>query len=101
MGKLYLNNGNWNGEQLVDSSFIKTSFTTIDLPIYGIGIWVDNYKGYEIGMMRGHLGQYVMFIPEINLIISRFGRKYPAKGIIEITEDTYIYIDEALRITGN
>ena len=23
MGKLYLNNGNWNGEQLVDSSFIK------------------------------------------------------------------------------
>ena len=27
MGKLYLNNGNWNGEQLVDSSFIKTSFT--------------------------------------------------------------------------
>jgi len=101
MGKLYLNNGNWNGEQLVDSSFIKTSFTTIDSPIYGIGIWVDNYKGYEIGMMRGHLGQYVMFIPEINLIISRFGRKYPAKGIIEITEDTYIYIDEALRITGN
>ena len=101
MGKLYLNNGNWNGEQLVDSSFIKTSFTTIDMPIYGIGIWVDNYKGYEIGMMRGHLGQYVMFIPEINLVISRFGRKYPAKGIIEITEDTYIYIDEALRITGN
>ena len=101
MGKLYLNNGNWNGQQLVDSNFIKTSFTTIDSPIYGIGIWVDNYKGYEIGMMRGHLGQYVMFIPEINLIISRFGRNYTEKGIIEITEDTYIYIDEALRITGN
>jgi hypothetical protein len=42
-----------------------------------------------------------MFIPEINLIISRFGRNYTEKGIIEITEDTYIYIDEALRITGN
>ncbi len=101
IGKLYLNNGNWNGEQLVDSSFIKTSFTTKDSPIYGIGIWVDNYKGYEIGMIRGHLGQYVIFIPEKELIISRFGRNYIDKGIIEVTEDTYIYIDEALRITGS
>ena len=62
---------------------------------------MTNYKGYQIGMMRGHLGQYVMFIPEKDLIISRFGKQYIDKGVIEITDDTYVYIDEALRISDN
>ena len=101
MGKLYINNGNWNGEQLVNKDYIKNSLIPRDTLIYGLGIWMTNYKGYEIGMMRGHLGQYIMFVPEKDLIISRFGRQYIEKGIIEITDDTYVYIDEALRIADN
>lgn len=101
MGKLYINNGSWNGEQLVSEDYIKNSLTPRDTLIYGLGVWMTNYRGHEIGMMRGHLGQYIMFIPEKNIIISRFGREYIDKGIIEITEDTYAYIDEALRITDN
>jgi CubicO group peptidase (beta-lactamase class C family) len=101
MGKLYINNGSWNGEQLVSEDYIKNSLTPRDTLIYGLGVWMTNYRGHEIGMMRGHLGQYIMFIPEKNIIISRFGREYIDKGIIEITEDTYVYIDEALRITDN
>lgn len=101
MGKLYINNGSWNGEQLVSEDYIKNSLTPRDTLIYGLGVWMTNYRGHEIGMMRGHLGQYIMFIPKKNIIISRFGREYIDKGIIEITEDTYVYIDEALRITDN
>ena len=101
MGKLYINNGNWNGEQLVSKDYIKNSLTPRDTLIYGLGVWMTNYKGHQIGMMRGHLGQYVMFIPEKELIISRFGRQYIDKGVIEITDDTYVYIDEALRISDN
>ena len=101
MGKLYINNGNWNGDQLVNEEYIKNSLTPRDTLIYGLGVWMKNYKGHQIGMMRGHLGQYVMFIPEKDLIISRFGRQYIDKGVIEITDDTYVYIDEALRISDN
>ena len=101
IGKLYLNNGDWNGTRLINSSFIENSIKAKVSDIYGIGTWLINYKGLDITMMRGHLGQYVIVIPEKKLIITRTGKKYMDNGSIEITEDSFIYIDEALRIVDN
>ena len=101
IGKLYLNNGDWNGTRLINSSFIENSIKAKVSDIYGIGTWLTNYKGLDIAMMRGHLGQYVIIIPEKKLIITRTGKKYMDNGAIEITEDSFIYIDEALRIVDN
>ena len=101
IGKLYLNNGDWNGTKLINSSFIENSIKAKVSDIYGIGTWLTNYKGLDIAMMRGHLGQYVIIIPEKKLIITRTGKKYMDNGAIEITEDSFIYIDEALRIVDN
>ena len=66
MGKLYINNGNWNGEQLVNENYIKNSLTPRDTLIYGLGVWMTNYKGYQIGMMRGHLDNMLcLFLKKI------------------------------------
>lgn len=74
-GKLYKQYGKWNGKQILDSSFVARSIRPRfkDSPQYGYGLWLAEYNGKKIFYMRGHLGQYVIVIPEDDLIIVRLG----------------------------
>ena len=96
-GKLYLNNGNWNGQQILDSTFIKKCITPrfAESPEYGYGWWIHNFLGKDLYYMRGHLGQFVIVIPQDNLIIVRLGH---LKGLQTETDphsnDLYIYVEE-------
>ncbi|MFD0977171.1 serine hydrolase domain-containing protein [Salinimicrobium gaetbulicola] len=103
LGKLYKHFGTWNGNQLLDSSFVATSIQPRfeDSPHYGYGLWLENYRDKEIFYMRGILGQYVIVIPEDDLIIVRLGEeKYPKKEDQEHSDDFYVYIDEAYKMLG-
>lgn len=83
-GKLYLQKGNWNGVQLVDTDYVNAS-TTANLledaetkqlsTNYGYQIWITKYDGLHIFYMRGILGQYVITVPDKNLIIVRLGKE--------------------------
>ena len=96
-GKLYLNNGSWNGQQILDSTFIKKSITPrfAESPEYGYGWWIHNFLGKDLYYMRGHLGQFVIVIPQDNLIVVRLGH---LKGLQTETDphsnDLYIYVEE-------
>lgn len=101
-GKLYKDNGMWNGEQILESDFVNTS-TQPRFPEddnYGYGFWLSNYRGKKIFAMRGILGQYVITIPEDDLIIVRLGHQRgafaPGKSF---TKDFYDYIDAAYEMT--
>jgi CubicO group peptidase (beta-lactamase class C family) len=103
-GKLYKDNGKWNGKQLLDSTFIaksiKPRFTKS--PEYGYGWWLKEQNGKQFFMMRGHLGQYVIVQPEDNVIIVRLGHhKSPDVGKPTFTEDISTYIDEAYNMLNN
>ncbi|SHL08941.1 serine hydrolase domain-containing protein [Myroides odoratimimus] len=97
-GKLYKDLGQWNGEQILDSAFIKKSVTPRfkDGPEYGYGWWLVNHKGQDFFYMRGHLGQFVIVSPKDNVIIVRLGH---LKGVQTEEDphsnDLYTYIDEA------
>jgi len=103
LGKLYKQKGNWNGQQLLDSSFVKlfTQPRFKNAP-YGYGFWLSNYLGKEIFYMRGHLGQFVIVIPEDDLIIVRLGH---LKGLQTQTDphsnDLYTYIDQTYQMLKN
>lgn len=96
-GKLYLQHGMWNGEKILPTDFVFKSINPRfdEAPQYGYGWWLSNYKNKHIYYMRGHLGQFVIVIPEDELIIVRLGH---LKGLQTETdphsEDLYIYIDE-------
>ncbi|MBT7383877.1 MAG: serine hydrolase, partial [Cryomorphaceae bacterium] len=47
LGKLYLNYGNWNGNQIIDSTFVESSMKPFldDFDAYGIGLWLKKHKG--------------------------------------------------------
>lgn len=100
-GKLFKQNGNWNGEQILSEEFIQKSINPrfTESPQYGYGWWLSNYQNKQIYYMRGHLGQFVIVIPEDDLIIVRLGH---LKGLQTKTdphsEDLYIYIDEAQKM---
>lgn len=76
-GMLYLNGGEWQGEQLVSSDWVNES-TTVRFERdsgsadYGYQWWVrtfgdDNYNAY---FAQGHAGQYIFVVPELQLVIA-------------------------------
>ena len=103
-GKLYENKGNWNGKQLLDSAFVtkSTSPRFEESPQYGYGFWLSDYKEKDIFYMRGIRGQYVIVIPEDDLIIVRLGENLIKKEEEEIhAPDFYKYIDETYKMLNN
>ena len=100
LGRLYLNHGKWDGEQIIDSLFIKRSITPFleSFDAYGIGVWLSNHKELNISLMSGHQGQYVIMIPEKDLIITRLGERDIDLGGPGVSGDVLVYIDEALSL---
>ena len=100
LGKLYIDNGSWNGTQIIDSTFIQKSTKPYldDFREYGIGVWLSDYKDLKISLMSGHQGQYVIMIPEKKLIITRLGERDVDLGRAGVSPDVLIYIDEALKL---
>lgn len=102
-GKLYLQNGIWNDQQILPSEFVQKSIEPrfADSTQYGYGWWLENYKNQAVYYMRGHLGQFVIVLPESDIIIVRLGH---LKGLQTEenphSEDLYIYIDEALAMVN-
>ena len=102
-GKLYKQNGKWNGQQILDSTFVTTSTKPrfANSPEYGYGWWLSNYKNKEIYYMRGHLGQYVIVIPEDDLIVVRLGHQNArsTNGTVH-SDDFYVFLDETYKMIG-
>ena len=110
LGQLILNEGKWNGQQIVSEQYIREA-TTADSSLiykehnetnrhYGFQFWILEKKGMKIPYMRGIMGQYIFAIPEKNAVVVRLGHKrsdtytedqhYPA--------DIDIWLDAALDI---
>lgn len=73
-GRLYLNNGNWNGQQIVPKDWVKKSTTKTNIN-YSYQWWLlptETGMDYEA---QGILGQYTYVCPEKNMIIVRLGKK--------------------------
>ena len=100
LGKLYLNYGNWNGNQIIDSTFVKSSMKPFldNFDAYGIGLWLKKHKDLNVSLMSGHQGQYIIMIPEKELIITRLGERDIDLGGPGVSGDVLTYIDEALKL---
>lgn len=103
-GKLYLNHGKWNGQQILDSAFIAKSVVPRfpDSPQYGYGWWLGEYNGKKIYFMRGHLGQYTVVVPEDKVIVVRLGKSSvpgdagspQPQGFLKFVDGAYKILDQ-------
>lgn len=101
LGKLYKDHGKWNGEQILDSTFVAKSIKPVypDGDVYGYGFWLKKVKDKQFFMMQGHLGQYVIVEPNDNVIIVRLGHgRDKSKKVDAYTTDIDTYINEAYKM---
>jgi len=85
LGKLYLHDGMWGAEQIVSKQYTVSSTTSNQLidkennqaiEVYGFQWWIyPNKLNKKVYYARGILGQYIIVIPEEQLIIVRLGHK--------------------------
>jgi CubicO group peptidase (beta-lactamase class C family) len=89
IGRLFLNNGNWNGKQIISEKWVNESTrpdtTTDPAPFYQYMWWVDTTTTATTSSSRdishhnfyaaGNYGQFIYVIPEKNIIIVRHGYK--------------------------
>tara|TARA_B100001142_G_scaffold329115_1_gene391288 strand:- start:1057 stop:2205 length:1149 start_codon:yes stop_codon:yes gene_type:complete len=106
LGKLYLNNGIWNGVRIIDDDYVNEATNAADLINkkgkkninYGYQFWITNYKNMHIFYAKGFSGQYMICIPEKDMIIVRLGRKSGNQLENGNHDDFYNFIDAALSL---
>ncbi|MCB0686590.1 MAG: serine hydrolase [Saprospiraceae bacterium] len=108
IGQLYLNEGRWNGVQLLDPEFIREATSPVLLPdiwlrkandIYGLHWWLTTHRGLDFFYARGIRGQYIICNRQHNLIIVRMGHKRnPVDHQQGHPPDLFDHIDAALEI---
>ena len=81
-GLLFLNKGNWNGEQILEESWVKYSATPTNGAdgTYGAHFWLNAGGVYpdvpkDLFSANGFQGQYVFVIPSRDLVVVRLGLK--------------------------
>ncbi|MEM1336369.1 MAG: serine hydrolase [Bacteroidota bacterium] len=85
LGQLYLNRGEWNGEQLFAPDWVDyiTQPTVGSDGTYGAHFWLNAEGKYpdtpkDLYSMNGYQGQYVFIIPSKELVVVRTGlAEYP------------------------
>ena len=109
IGQLILNKGRWNGKQVVSEAFIdeattpatwlKDGDTDRNVDFYGYQWWRLVRNGMEVKYARGILGQYILVIPEKNMVVVRLGHKRSdVKTAGNYPEDIDLWLDTAFEV---
>ncbi len=80
-GLLFLNNGQWDGQQVVPAEWVKTSLAPKRRAYYGFYWWIDRLGKYRVYQAIGYGGQWICLIPDLDLMVVS-------------TADTRLYIDD-------
>jgi CubicO group peptidase (beta-lactamase class C family) len=75
LGQLFLNDGEFNGQQILNQQFVKEMRTPTKLSkgAYGMGLWINEDAPIKHYYFRGLYGQYIIIIPEKQMVIVRTG----------------------------
>jgi CubicO group peptidase (beta-lactamase class C family) len=75
LGQLFVNDGEFDGQQLLNPEFINEmkNPTKKSSEIYGMGFWINNDNPIKHYYFLGLQGQYIIMIPEHKMVIVRTG----------------------------
>lgn len=104
LGQLILNEGRWQGEQLISRDYLREALSPASflkdeagkaVDFYGYQWWIVNYKGRDIPYARGILGQYIFVLPEEEAVVVRLGHERDPGYLNHHPKDVYLYLDAA------
>ena len=98
LGMLLLNKGKWNGQQLIPEAFVEEMLKPEGTSYYGLSTWLSDGQQPAFYAFSGHLGQFIINVPEHNMVVVRLGEKaHPGQGFLKDTLPRLI--DEALKVS--
>lgn len=109
-GQLYLDSGQVNQQQIIPKWYVKQSLTPHFLPsantgervnYYGYQWWMGNHQNQPFFYARGILGQYIICLPQQNMVIVRLGHQRSEQRTQNHPNDVFDWIEAALQIAEN
>ncbi len=86
-GYLYLNNGTWDGEQVIPSEWVKQSADTLvdfnDYSGYSYQWWTYPTDIVNVYAAVGYRGQYIFVIPELDMVVVFTSSVPPSSGVLQ------------------
>lgn len=95
-GQMMLQKGNFNGVQILDSTFVNLATQPFAVPFYGHSFWLTEDYGTPVFYQRGILGQYIIVIPEKELVIVRLGHQR-LENVDNHPKDFRVIVEEVLK----
>ena len=100
LGQCILHHGKVNGEVVIDSTFLAQSFEPWTIQDgnnsicdwYGLHWWMGEIDGVKFKSARGMRGQYIVMIPEKNMVIVRIGHQQSKERVNHMPVDLFTYI---------
>lgn len=85
IGRLMINMGEWDGEQLVPAEWVLDSvkvYTRSNFNPYDLGYlwWRRPVNGYDAIFAWGHGGQYILMIPELDIVLAATSNLVQVEG---------------------
>ena len=106
-GQLLLDSGKVGDRAVLDRDFVRRMTTPVgplpdgtDIQHYGYQIWMGTHKGHAFKSLQGLHGQYVIAVPDLDLVVVRTGFFRPKEKLREIDLDVYSSIDAAIGLIG-
>ena len=109
IGQLYLRNGNWKGLEIVEPEYAQASTQPADLQEkdgsanrrYGYSWWVTQIEDRPVFYARGILGQYILVIPDLDMVVVRLGHKRNKKMGDLHPREVEVYLQAAVEMYGS
>lgn len=101
-GRLYLNDGRYNGERILPREWIEQSFRPhADSPRgqgrhYGYGWWLRELAGMQIPMAWGYGGQFIFVIKPLDMVVVATSDSRPGTGRFSHLRGLYDLVEERI-----
>lgn len=108
IGKLYMHEGVWEHDTIVNPDFVRQCIAPNGIPDehgescswYGLHWWLGESAGKKFFSCRGMRGQYIICVPDDNLIIVRLGHQQSKERVGHMPPDMQEYIRLARILAG-
>ena len=106
-GELYLNGGKSKGRQVVPEAWVEASLRPhAASPVgegryYGYGWWICTLAGYSTPHAWGYGGQFIMLVPELELVIATTSSSSPSPDSNAHANQVYQLLQQVIRLVGD